>query len=82
MLRSTTLVLVIALVACTPPGRPSTTEVSNTTPAALSQYEAAPIITPAAFNQPPDLRDKICDNQYGRGDSYDTVTKASNAFCR
>ena len=82
MLRSTILGLVMVLIACTPPARTSTTQVSNTSSAALSQYVAAPVITPVSFNQPPDLRDKICDNQYSRGDSYDTVTKASNAFCR
>jgi hypothetical protein len=84
MLRTTAIVLVMGLAACTPP--PSTTATaaaaSNTTSAARASYEAAPVATPVGFNEPPDLRDKICANQYGRGDNYDTVTKASGGFCR
>lgn len=83
MLRTTPIVLVTILVACTPP--PTMTaavELPNTASAAPASYEAAPVVTPVGFNVPPDLRDKICNNQYGRGDNYDTVTKASGAFCR
>lgn len=82
MLRSTILVLAIALTACTPPGRTATTEVSNTTSVAPARYEAAPVVTPVGYNEPPDLRDKICGNQYDRGENYGTVTKAGNDFCR
>jgi hypothetical protein len=82
MLRSMALILVTVLAACTPPPGPTVTaEASNTTSAASARYEAAPIVTPVEYNEPPDLRDKICGNQYGRGDSYDTVTKSNNAFC-
>lgn len=83
MLRTTAIVLVTVLAACTPP--PGTTVISaasNTTSAAPASYEAAPVVTPVGFNEPPDLRDKICGNQYGRGDNYDTLTKASGGFCR
>ena len=83
MLRTTAIVLVTVLVACTPPpGKTAAVEVSNTTSTAPARYEAAPVVTPVGFNEPPDLRDKVCGNQYGRGDNYDTVTKASGAFCR
>ena len=81
MLRTTSFVLVTVLAACTPP--PGTTATApNTTSAAPASYEAAPVVTPVGFNEPPDLRDKICGNQYGRGDNYDTLTKASGGFCR
>jgi hypothetical protein len=83
MLRSTAYVLVTILAACTPPPTSTAmTAASNTTAPVPARYEAAPVVTPVDFNEPPDLRDKICGNQFDRSDSYDTVTKASNAFCR
>lgn len=83
MLRTTAIILVMVLMACTPPPRATATaEASNTASAAPARYEAAPVVTPVEFNEPPDLRDKVCANQYGRGDNYDTVTKASGGFCR
>jgi hypothetical protein len=82
MLRSAAYVLVTILAACTPPPTSSVmTEASNTTSSVPARYEAAPVVTPVGFNEPPDLRDKICGNQFDRSNSYDTVTKASNAFC-
>ena len=83
MLRTTAIAIVMVLVACSPP-RSKTAEIdmSNTASTASASYEAAPVVTPVDFNEPPDLRDKVCSNQYGRGDNYDTVTKASGAFCR
>jgi hypothetical protein len=83
MLRSMALVLVTVLVACTPPPGPTVTvAASNMASAAPARYEAAPVVTPVEYNEPPDLRDKICGNQYGRGDSYDMATKATGGFCR
>ncbi len=83
MLRITASVLVTVLAACTPPpGTAATAAAPNTTSAAPASYEAAPVATPVDFNEPPDLRDKICANQYDRGDNYGTVTKASGGFCR